>query len=547
MPTLEWIGKDKVVNHHMDVPFRVLEKKYSFGGDCGNMIIHGDNLAALKSLLPRFEGRVKCVYIDPPYNTGNEGWCYNDNVNDPKMRKWLGEVVGKEGEDLSRHDKWLCMMYPRLVLLRKLLANDGAIFVSLDFHEQPFMRLIMDEIFGANNYVAEIACVNKPSGRSDDKYIATAHENIIVYRKTHLLTLGGFEPDEKIIRRYNKIDHDGRRYREEDLRKRGTHDKRSDRPNLFYPFFFNPDTQELIVGCNEDSTPNGYIRIEPMKAKNIEGTWRWGRDTAIAQKKYIHARYMPNKQQWSLFEWEYLDERGLAKPTTLWNFKDVNSERGTEMFIKFLGFKKEDFPNPKPVGTIQRILQISTKEDDIVLDSFAGSGTTAHAVLKLNAEDGGSRRFILVEMEDYAESVTAERVRRVIAGYGEGAAAAAGTGGGFSYYELGPALFSETGELGAGADFAKVREYIWYMETREPYAPAGDCDSPLLGVHGDTAYYIFRGEGGAPRVLDYDALAEIKERAERYVIYADRCELGADELAGYGIVFRKIPRDVPSL
>ena len=212
MPTLEWIGKEKVVNHHLDVPYRVLERQYSFDengqheADNGseNMIIRGDNLEALKALLPRYEGRVKCIYIDPPYNTGNEGWVYNDNVNDPKIKKWLGEVVGKEGEDLTRHDKWLCMMYPRLKLLQKLLAEDGVIFISIDFHEQPVMRLIMDEIFGVSNYVSEIACVNKPSGRSDDKYIATAHESIIVYRKSPLLTLGGFEPEEKITKRYNK-------------------------------------------------------------------------------------------------------------------------------------------------------------------------------------------------------------------------------------------------------------------------------------------------------------------------------------------------------
>lgn len=196
---------------------------------------------------------------------------------------------------------------------------------------------------------------------------------------------------------------------------------------------------------------------------------------------------------------------------------------------------------------VQAIIQATTNKSDIILDSFAGSGTTAHAVLKMNAEDGGSRRFILVEMEDYAENVTAERARRVITGYGEGSSAAAGTGGGFSYYELGPALFSDGGELDTGADFANVREYIWYMETRAPYTPAEDAASPLLGGRGDTAYYIFRGEDGAPRVLDYDLLGEIKEHAGRYVIYADSCGLSAEELTKFGIIFRKIPRDVPSL
>jgi adenine-specific DNA-methyltransferase len=553
MPTLEWIGKSKVINHHQDVPFRVLERKYSFdengqhNEDNGseNMIIRGDNLEALKALLPRYEGRVKCIYIDPPYNTGNEGWVYNDNVNDPKIKKWLGAVVGKEGEDLTRHDKWLCMMYPRLKLLQKLLADDGVIFVSLDFHEQPVMRLIMDEIFGASNYVSEIACVNKPSGRSDDKYIATAHESIIVYRKSPLLTLGGFEPEEKITKRYNKRDTDGRLYREEDLRKRGTHDERTDRPNLFYPFFFNQETGELVVGNNDEETPDGFIRIEPMKSKDVQGTWRWGQDTAIAQKTYIHPRYMPNKQQWSLFEWEYLDERGAAKPTTLWDFKDVNSERGTEVFIKYLGFKKEDFPNPKPVGTIQRILQIATAGDDIILDSFAGSGTTAHAVLNMNKADGGHRKFILVEMMDYADRITAERVKRVIRGHGEGKNAVEGTGGNFSFYDLGePLLVGDC--LNEAVAPEKIREYIWFMETKQPYAPPSGGNPYYLGQHNDTGYYFYY-EPQRVTVLDYAFLSTITEKADGTVIYADRCSISEDKLAKMGVTFKKIPRDISRL
>ncbi len=553
MPTLEWIGKSKVINHHQDVPFRVLERKYSFDengqrkADNGseNMIIRGDNLEALKALLPRYEGRVKCIYIDPPYNTGNEGWVYNDNVNDPKIKKWLGEVVGKEGEDLTRHDKWLCMMYPRLKLLQKLLADDGVIFVSLDFHEQPFLRLIMDEIFGASNYVSEIACVNKPSGRSDDKYIATAHESIIVYRKSPLLTLGGFEPEEKITKRYNKRDTDGRLYREEDLRKRGTHDERTDRPNLFYPFFFNQETGELIVGGNDEKTPDGFIRIEPMKSKDVQGTWRWGQDTANAQKTYIHPRYMPNKQQWSLFEWEYLDERGAAKPTTLWDFKDVNSERGTEVFIKYLGFKKEDFPNPKPVGTIQRILQIATAGDDIILDSFAGSGTTAHAVLNMNKADGGHRKFILVEMMDYADSITAERVKRVIKGYGEGKNAVEGTGGNFSFYDLGePLLVGDC--LNEAVAPEKIREYIWFMETKQPYAPPSGGNPYYLGKHNSTDYYFYY-EKATPTTLNYTFLATIKEKSDSYIIYADICTIPPEDLAKHNITFKKIPRDIAKL
>ena len=555
MPTLEWIGKDKVVNHHQEVPYRVLERQYSYdeagqhAEDNGskNMIINGDNLEALKALLPQYEGKVKCIYIDPPYNTGNEGWVYNDNVNDPKIKKWLGEVVGKEGEDLSRHDKWLCMMYPRLKLLQKLLAEDGAIFVSLDYHEQPVMRLIMDEVFGASNYVSEIACVNKPSGRSDDKYIATAHEYIIVYRKSPMLRLGGFAPGEEIIKRYNKKDSSGRLYREEDLRKRGSHDERTDRPNLFYPFFYNQETGQLIVGSNDEQTPDGFIRIEPMKAEGVEGTWRWGQDTAIAQKSYIHPRYMPNKKQWSLFEWQYLDERGAAKPTTLWDFKDVNSERGTEVFIKFLGFQKTDFPNPKPVGTIQRIIEIVTGDDDIILDSFAGSGTTAHAVLNMNKADGGNRKFILVEMMDYADSITAERAKRVIDGYGERKKAVEGTGGNFSYYELGPVLLLPDGNLNEEVGSEKIREYVYYMETKEPLAAEQSADEPyFMGLCRNTSYYFYYQQESVT-TLDYDFLSTIKTRAEGYIIYADLCAIPQETLRKHNITFKKIPRDIARL
>ena len=547
MPTLEWIGKDKVVNHHQQVPYRVLEEKYTYNAEkSDNMIIRGDNLEALKALLPKYEGKVKCIYIDPPYNTGNEGWVYNDNVNDPKIKKWLGEVVGKEGEDLSRHDKWLCMMYPRLKLLQKLLTEDGAIFVSLDFHEQPVMRLIMDEIFGRTNFVAEIACINKPSGRSDDKYIATAHESIIVYRKSPMLNLGGFEPGEKITKRYNKQDSTGRLYREEDLRKRGSHDERSDRPNLFYPFFYNQQTDDLIIGNNGDPTPDGYIRIEPMKSKEVAGTWRWGQETALIQKSYIHPRYMPNKQQWSLFEWEYLDERGTVKPTTLWDFKDVNSERGTEMFIKYLGFKKEDFPNPKPVGTIQRILQIATSDNDIILDSFAGSGTTGQAVFSLNQKDGSNRRVILVEMEDYAETITAERVKRVIDGYGSGKNAVKGTGGSFTFYDLGEPLLLSNGNLNENVSVDKIREYVYYMETKESMPGTTNGNPYFMGNSRDAAYYFFY-EKDAITTLDHEFLATIPERADSYIIYADLCTIPAEELAKYNITFKKIPRDIAKL
>ena len=181
MPVLDWIGKDKVVNHHLDVPYRVLERQYSYdekgqhkeNNGSENMIIHGDNLEALKSLLPQYEGKIDCIYIDPPYNTGNENWTYNDNVNDPRIKRWLGQVVGSESEDLSRHDKWLCMMYPRLKLLQRLLSDDGAIFISIDDNEQANLKLICDEIFGRNNFVAQLVWEKKKKGSFLSNQITT--------------------------------------------------------------------------------------------------------------------------------------------------------------------------------------------------------------------------------------------------------------------------------------------------------------------------------------------------------------------------------------
>ena len=378
------------------------------GWDSENLYIEGDNLDVLKLLQETYLGKVKMIYIDPPYNTGNDFVYEDDFAEDAEEYLARSGQFDEQGNRLEQntesngrfHTDWLNMIYPRLKLAKNLLSEDGAIFVSIDSHEQPRLRMIMDEVFGIDHFISEIACVNKPSGRSDDKYIATAHESILVYCKSFSFSMGGFAPEEHITKRYNKRDQDGRLYREEDLRKRGTHDERYDRPNLFYPFFYCESTDDLIVGHNEDNTPNGYIRIEPIKSAGVDGTWRWGRETALEQKKYIHPRYMPNKGQWSLFEWEYLDERGYVKPTSVWSFKDVNSERGTEVFIKNLGFNKTIFPNPKPVGTIERIIRIAARKDDIILDFFSGSATTAHAVMQLNAEDGGHRRFIMVQIPE---------------------------------------------------------------------------------------------------------------------------------------------------
>ena len=385
MPTLEWIGKDKVVNHHLEVPYRVLEEQYTYNADRSeNMIIRGDNLEALKALLPRYEGKVKCIYIDPPYNTGNEGWVYNDNVNDPRIKKWLGEVVGKEGEDLSRHDKWLCMMYPRLKLLQRLLSEDGAIFISIDDMEMANLKLICNEILGQNNHVATFIWQKRysPDVRTS---VSDAHEFILCYAKNpelfktsrHLLPL-----TESQTKQFSNPDKDPRGpWKANDFTAPGY------RPNQMY----------------EITLPSGRVVTPPTGR-----CWRVtkeGFEQFTLENKMIYGANGDGVPAVKRF----LSEMPGMVPWTWWNHEEVgHTQEGNKLLAIILG--KAVFDYPKPVRLIERILQIASDPDSIILDSFAGSGTTAHAVLNMNKADDGHRKFILVEMMDYAESITAEHI-----------------------------------------------------------------------------------------------------------------------------------------
>ena len=525
MPTLEWIGKSKVINHHQDVPFRVLERKYSFDengqtdADNGseNMIIQGDNLEALKALLPRYERRVKCIYIDPPYNTGNEGWVYNDNVNDPKIKKWLGEVVGKEGEDLTRHDKWLCMMYPRLKLLQKLLADEGAIFISIDDNEQSNLRLICDEIFGVNNFVESIVWQKRTSPDARKK-LSSGHEYILIYAKNsqndcfNLLDIEG-----KDAAKFKNPDNDPRGpWVSSDFTAQGW------RPNQMY----------------EITTPSGIKMLPP------EGRC-WRHLESVYKELLAEGRLwfgadgcgVPRKKT-------YLNEREGKGTWTWWTNTEVgHTQEATQEVAAILG--KAVFDYPKPVRLLQRIFKLAASPNSIILDSFAGSGTTAHAVLNMNKADGGHRKFILVEMMDYADSITAERVKRVIRGYGEGKNAVEGTGGNFSFYDLGePLLVGDC--LNEAVAPEKIREYIWFMETKQPYSPPSGGNPYYLGKHNSTGYYFYY-EPQRVTVLDYAFLSTITEKADGTVIYADRCSISEDKLAKMGVTFKKIPRDISRL
>ena len=518
MPTLNWIGKDKVINHHLDVPYRVLEKQYTYNSDTGseNKIIHGDNLEALKSLLPEYEGRIKCIYIDPPYNTGNEGWVYNDNVNDPKIKKWLGEVVGKESEDLTRHDKWLCMMYPRLKLLHRLLADDGAIFISIDDNEQANLKLICDEIFGGGNFLNDVIWQHSIQPKGYLGKFSVHHNHTLVYSKNNNYILGNLERTEEHNTAYSNPDNDPKGlWRTGDVR------NALYRPNLIY---------DII-------TPSGKI-IRPPK-----NGWRWSKETM--NEKMENKEIIFNKQETSIIRKIYLSNVEGRAPETIWFGEDVGTTRDANKILKNI-FINDDIPfdTPKPTRLIERILQISSDRNSIILDSFAGSGTTAHAVLNLNKQDGGNRRFILVEMEDYADTITAERVKRVIDGYGESKNAVEGTSGNFSYYELGQPMFLENEYLNEDLPLSEIHRYVWYTETNQPYDESvTDKTKYLLGINGQSAYYFYY-ERDSLTTLNYDFLKTIQDKSELYVIYADNCSLSKEFLNKNNIIFKKIPRDI---
>lgn len=587
MPTLEWIGKNKVINHHQEVPFRVLERRYSYDEagqheeDNGseNMIIRGDNLEALKALLPRYEGKIKCIYIDPPYNTGNEGWKYNDNVNDPRIRKWLGEVVGKEGEDLTRHDKWLCMMYPRLKLLQKLLAEDGVIFISIDDNELYNLKEICDEIFGPGCFVSNISWQRTYSKRNDSKGIPAEVEHILVYSKKIQWNPKRLQRTTEMDEGYSSQDGDEHEWSSVTINAPGaaTHQgmvyaiQHPITGKLLYPpqgrcwSFGQPqmlqcmnewtdyelrpvdDYEKRCEICGSDrgvaKEINAIMLKKPFVEAQKEALSRY--EQGVRKERPWPLLYFTARGKGGLRRKQYLNKSAGKVATNLWPHIEVGHTGEAANEISLIFNNHSMFDTPKPTRLIEHILQISSDSNTIILDSFAGSGTTAHAVLNMNKADDGHRKFILVEMMNYADSITAERVKRVIQGYGEGKKAVEGTGGSFSFYDLGePLLIGENLNESVGKE--KIGEYIWFMETKSPYAPAGGENPYYLGSSNDTGYYFYY-EPGQVTVLDYQFLSTLTEKNSSTVIYADRCSIGADKLAQLGIVFKKIPRDISRL
>lgn len=425
MPELHFKGKEFVYNHHLSVPYCPLvpNAKKSIGDAdlSGNLIIHGDNLVALKSLMPYYAGKVDCIFIDPPYNTGNESWSYNDNVNNPIMREWLkSNPVNKD--DMLRHDKWLCMMYPRLKLLHELLAAHGSFWMTLDDNEIHRARLLMDEIFGEQNFLGSVAWEKADSPRMDVEFFSSRIDHVLVYAKSiEDVTFNRLNKDQ-IPEHYDQTDGGGRKYYLKPLRAMGGQgESREARPNLYF-------------GIN---APDG-TKVFPKLQDGSDGAWRWSQEKVKSEKERIEWR-RGRSGNWTPYFRIYGDTLEGRPPETIFFNSEVGSSRTSKAEIKELFPEGSPFDTPKPIGLLKRIVEIATEPGAIVLDSFAGSGTTAHAVLAVNKVDKGHRTFVMIESEDYADATTAERVRRVIKGVKSAKSPEVknGTGGNFTYCTLG--------------------------------------------------------------------------------------------------------------
>ena len=580
MPTLNWIGKESVVNHHLEVPFRLLKDVPELSCNdpgCGNLILEGDNLVALKALLPYYQEKVKCMYIDPPYNTGNEGWVYNDNVNSPTIKKWLGEIVGKDGETLDRHDRWLCMMYPRLCLLRDFLSRDGVILISIDDFEACHLRCSLDEIFGAQNFIAQL--VWDKTRKNDAKLFSTGHEYMLVYakslqrlkdlqtvwreqqpgaakvveewknlKKKYGENVGLIQKDlrewykrldkkdpAKKLSRYKWVDSNGP-WRDRDISWPGGGGPRYD--------VIHPVTK---LPCVIPERGWGFSQPEEMQRQINTGLVQFRDDHTQPpfRKRHLLPVGEETEPNGSEDDDDNFEEAGLlVMPSIILKQAQVSVKLLRKIFNG-----KQVFSNPKDHETLARLIRYVTKPGDIILDSFAGSGSTAHAVLQINQQDEKPRKFILIEMQkEIAEKITSERVRKAISGVAD----IPPLGGGFRYVRLGEKLFDENGRINeADVRFADLARHVYFSETGEPLPKERiSAKSPLLAIHhGRAVYLLYNGilkdksvDGG--NVLTNTSIKHLPAHDGPKVVYVAGCRFSKARLESENITFKQTPYSI---
>ena len=574
MPSLNWIGKSAVVKHHKDVPYRLLEPvpELSCGdADSGNLIVQGDNLHALKALLPRYAGQVKCIYIDPPYNTGNEGWVYNDNVNSPEIRRWLGEVVGKEGETLDRHDRWLCMMYPRLVLLKQFLREDGVIFVHIGKDEVGNLRLLLDEIFGASCHIETFIFVT--DGNTENAEDVTAiHDYVLAYSRNPKSSKINTTIDPN-VEEGSKLLRD---FAENSVVKNGKANPASiielpdgfpcDMEDADLPAFPNAEQFIAAVSKNNGWIPRDFkekfgatypLRLDPLVVRNgtlTESCRTYsGWSSANKIRRFIENDCNPIDDDGAKLRY-FLDKNGV-----LTYRREGREAHFVSTLLRYLGSTEKDknelermglkFDYPKPRKLVTYLISLYSKPGDIVLDAFAGSGTTGHAALSSEIDN---LRFVLVEMDEKnATQVVAQRLKLAVSGYapiaGKNRKQIKGLGGGFQFCKLSKEpLFAADGQIREDVTFTQLAEFVWFAETGTGYK-ATRRKSPLLGVHeGRAIYLLYNGilddlaiDSG--NVLTGVVLDKLPRHDGLRVIYAAACRLGTPRLNREGIVFKQTP------
>lgn len=562
MPVLNFKGKSAVYSHHLGVPFRplVIDEKKSLSVPSkqsakpvmdDNLVIHGDNLHALKALLPGYAGKVKCIYIDPPYNTGNEGWKYNDKVNSPMIKEWFRQN-GIGTDDLERHDKWLSMMWPRLQLLKELLADDGVIFVSIDDNEVHHLRMIMDEIFGDQNFIAQITAQTNPRGRSLRQDIARTHEYVLVFSKNiETVKVKEIPKPQKTLSEYKKKDKQGV-YRPMRLMNGAIQFfNRKTRPNLFFPIYVHPKTGHVALLRSKSNN----VEVLPLSSSGEEGCWTWSKNKIQKNLSMIFGE-KKKTGAWRIYRKDYLPQNGQAttKERSVWLDKKINHEVGKELLSDL--FQKNTFDYPKSPDLVKKCIQLVSDKRAVVLDSFAGSGTTAQAVLNLNKEDGGERKFILVECENYANKITAERVRRVIKGVPKAKEEKLknGLGGSFTYCTLGQAINEENLLKGKSLPgYKALARYVYYIATGQTLDKVRENEDFYIGKSDkDTAFFVIykpsipflRSKESAlnlDRKQKITKIMKLKNHKKAVVFAPVHYFDSTGDLAGEGIIFCQLP------
>ncbi len=568
MPTLNWIGKEAVVRHHLEVPFRLLKDVPDLAcGDpgSGNLVLEADNLVGLKALLPYYAGKVKCVCIDPPYNTGvderndegkRSGWIYSDNVGSPEIKEWLNRVVGAEAEDLSRHDKWLCMMWPRIALLKQFLREDGIIFAHIDEVEYGNLRHLLDEIFGVPNRVGTMVWHNATDNNPTN--IAVEHEYILCYARNKQRLEAEWKSQNLAVKdRLLQIGEEFvRKYRDQSARQTAYSKWFRENKDFLWPFdrYKFIDDDGIYTGSQSVHNPGKegyrYDVIHPVTGKPCDQPLMGYRfppetmDRLLAEKRILFGDNEKKIVELKVYVRDY-----RAKLASIF---DLDGRVGTNEIKELFPEDKRPFDFPKPTALVEELLSFTTKDDDIILDSFGGSGTTGHAVLKLNKADGQSRRFILIEMkEKIARNITAERIRRAAEGYQNAKGEAVpGLGGGFRFCELGEPLFDELGQIRDTVRFGDLARHVWFTETGEPLPRERVPNSPLLGDFKGTAIYLLyngilgdRSAAGG-NVLTRAVLAQLPPSDGPKIVYCAGCLLGQERLSAHRITVRQTPYEV---